>query len=267
MDRTYPCGLTIRRVATGAICAGALLLGAGVSFAQEGPLVALEKKYTITQTTLNRDQIADPGVVMEVEAHGINAQPWGAMMTFDNPVVDGKVQQRSSGISGLRMLGSGMKNLHILDPGDKVYITKLEVKGDTIRMVILTCEKIDVAGEDGQRRYSAGLSFRFAKDALAQSSPDELEQVIGQVLAPSTADAEIGGAQQNTAAAAPPAPAPPPPPPPPAQTTTIAIGQTTEQVIAAMGLPLQVIDLGTKKTYKYKDLKILFVNNKVTDVQ
>ena len=116
-DRIYSFGLTIRRVTAGAICSGALLLAWGVSFAQEGPIAALEKKYTITQTTLNRDQIADPGVVMEVEAHGINAQPWGAMMTFDNPVVDGKVQQRSSGISGLRMLGSGMKNLHILEPG------------------------------------------------------------------------------------------------------------------------------------------------------
>ncbi len=34
-----------------------------------------------------------------------------------------------------------------------------------------------------------------------------------------------------------------------------------------MGLPLQVIDLGTKKTYKYKEIKVVFLNNKVTDVQ
>ncbi len=261
-NRTLLFRLTTSQIAATLLCLGALLVPR-MSFSQEGPLAALQKKYPITQTTLDRDQIADPGIVMEVEAHGINAQPWGGLLTFDNPIVDGKVQQRSSAISGLRMLGAGMKNLHILEPGEKVYVTKIEVKGDTLRMVILTCDKIDVAGEDGQRRYSAGLSFRFPKDAMAQSSPDELEHTIEQVIAPSKDDGQESGNQQSAASAAP-APAPPPPAAP---TATIAIGQTTEQVIAAMGLPLQVIDLGSKKTYKYKDLKILFVNNKVTDVQ
>jgi hypothetical protein len=34
-----------------------------------------------------------------------------------------------------------------------------------------------------------------------------------------------------------------------------------------MGQPQQIVDLGAKKTYTYPDLKIVFVNGKVSDVQ
>jgi hypothetical protein len=47
----------------------------------------------------------------------------------------------------------------------------------------------------------------------------------------------------------------------------IALGQTVDQVTAALGNPLTVIDLGPKKIYKYKDMKITFKAGKVTDVE
>jgi len=47
----------------------------------------------------------------------------------------------------------------------------------------------------------------------------------------------------------------------------IALGQTIDQVTAALGLPEQIADLGPKQIYRYKDLKITFVNGKVSDVQ
>jgi hypothetical protein len=48
---------------------------------------------------------------------------------------------------------------------------------------------------------------------------------------------------------------------------TIALGQTTDQVTAALGNPPRIIDLGAKKIYTYPDMKIVFQNGKVTDVQ
>jgi len=48
---------------------------------------------------------------------------------------------------------------------------------------------------------------------------------------------------------------------------TISLGQTIEQVVALLGKPLQIADLGSKKIYKFKDMKITFVNGRVTDVQ
>jgi outer membrane protein assembly factor BamE (lipoprotein component of BamABCDE complex) len=45
------------------------------------------------------------------------------------------------------------------------------------------------------------------------------------------------------------------------------LGQTKDQVVAAMGQPVRIADLGKKQIYYYKDLKITFVDGKVTDVQ
>jgi hypothetical protein len=47
----------------------------------------------------------------------------------------------------------------------------------------------------------------------------------------------------------------------------ISLGQTTEEVVAALGKPSRVIILGSKKIYVYPDLKITFVNGKVTSVE
>lgn len=65
--------------------------------------------------------------------------------------------------------------------------------------------------------------------------------------------------------------APPPPPPadaPVAPPKSIAIGQTKDQVVASFGQPERIVKLaGSKEIYSYKDLKVIFVGGKVTDVQ
>ncbi len=50
-------------------------------------------------------------------------------------------------------------------------------------------------------------------------------------------------------------------------TTTIEAGQTIAQVKAELGAPIKIIDLGAKKTYVYKDMKVVFKDGKVADVQ
>jgi hypothetical protein len=51
-------------------------------------------------------------------------------------------------------------------------------------------------------------------------------------------------------------------------TVTLRLGMTPEQVEAAQGgKPQKVIDLGSKKTYVYPDMKVIFVDGKVTDIQ
>jgi len=80
-------------------------------------------------------------------------------------------------------------------------------------------------------------------------------------------------ASQNAVAAAPVAPPPPiAPPPPPADEPiapppTISLGQTKDQVQASFGQPVRVVKLGTKEIEYFKDMKVTFVNGKVTDVQ
>jgi Tfp pilus assembly protein PilN len=54
---------------------------------------------------------------------------------------------------------------------------------------------------------------------------------------------------------------------PQAEPTTVQLGETADQVRAAMGAPEKVVNLGDKQIYVYKDLKITFVSEKVADVQ
>ena len=53
----------------------------------------------------------------------------------------------------------------------------------------------------------------------------------------------------------------------PAQPASVQLGQTPEQVQAALGQPDKMVDIGSKKIWIYKDLKITFLNGKVSDVQ
>ena len=81
-------------------------------------------------------------------------------------------------------------------------------------------------------------------------------------------DAGAGAAApQNPDAAPAQAAAPAPIAPPPQATVNIAVGQSIADVTGAMGPPLTIVDLGPKKIYKYKDMKITFRNGKVVDVQ
>jgi hypothetical protein len=59
----------------------------------------------------------------------------------------------------------------------------------------------------------------------------------------------------------------PPAPAPPAASATVELGQTTDQVQAAMGAPTRVANLGPKVIYYYSGMKVTFMNGKVSDVQ
>jgi hypothetical protein len=48
---------------------------------------------------------------------------------------------------------------------------------------------------------------------------------------------------------------------------TISLGQTMDQVIAIMGQPKNIVDLGAKKIYVFQDIKVTFSNGKVADVE
>ena len=75
---------------------------------------------------------------------------------------------------------------------------------------------------------------------------------------------------RETAAPAFTEPLPPPRPTTDAAATapqTVELGQTTDQVIAALGAPERIIKAGVKQIYQYKDLKVTFTDGKVTDIQ
>ena len=54
---------------------------------------------------------------------------------------------------------------------------------------------------------------------------------------------------------------------PAAEPVSIEKGMTPDQVEGAMGKPDKKVTLGVKQIYYYKDMKVIFMNGKVSDVQ
>ena len=57
------------------------------------------------------------------------------------------------------------------------------------------------------------------------------------------------------------------PPPANAAPATITMGMTIDDVVALLGQPPTIANLGSKKTYFYGNMKVVFIDGKVTDVQ
>jgi hypothetical protein len=233
----------------------ALFVGSTTKAFADDLLSVLQRHYVPTQTTLDRSQLTSIGTVLTVQVAGINTEPWGTILNLDNKIVDGKVQQSRWG----QIVKN--PNMYVLQPGDKVFVTKMESKqeanDDLLKLSLLTCDPRPVPS-GGLSRYVASVSFKLAKNTLAESSPDQVEQVVDAVLTPDGLSAPQ---------AAPSIPLPAPAPQPPAPTQTIGMGETIDQVQAALGQPQQIIDLGSKKIYKYASLKVVFVDGRVSDVQ
>jgi hypothetical protein len=47
----------------------------------------------------------------------------------------------------------------------------------------------------------------------------------------------------------------------------ISLGQSIEAVTALLGAPTRIVDLGAKKIYSYPDMRVIFTNGLVSDVQ
>jgi hypothetical protein len=92
--------------------------------------------------------------------------------------------------------------------------------------------------------------------------PNAQAEIQAQSKEADQAEQEVAGQATDaaggpSAAAAAPAAAP----------AEIALGQTIDQVTAILGTPKSIVDLGPKKIYVYKDMKVIFNGGKVTDVQ
>jgi hypothetical protein len=157
--------------------------------------------------------------------------------------------------------------------GDKVYPTKIDVNvdKDTVTLAIVACDTCNKT--DPPTYNKANVVFQFPRGSLAKASAGDVEDTIGQLLSVSDDSqqqdqgAQQGGqdqqqgAQGDQQAAQQPAAQPAPEP------QTIGIGQTTDQVQGSLGKPDKIVNLGAKQIWVYKDLKVTFLNGKVSDVQ
>jgi hypothetical protein len=134
-------------------------------------------------------------------------------------------------------------------------------------MLIVACDTCNKT--DPPTYNKAQVVFQFPKGSLAKAGAGEVEDTIGQLLSISD-DAQGGGdqgGQQGDQQADQGQQQGNQQPQPQAEPQSIEKGMTTDQVEAAMGKPEKIVNLGPKKIYVYKDLKVTFLNGKVFDVQ
>jgi len=123
-------------------------------------------------------------------------------------------------------------------------------------------------GKGGLPALPPSANVPPAKSAVAMDAPPpdataatQINQSWGEA---DKAEQEVAGqvppdGGQAAVAAPPAAPAGPPP--------SIDLGKTIDQVTASLGQPKNIVNLGAKKIYVYKDMKITFKDGKVSDVQ
>lgn len=288
-------------ISTGVFLA-TLVTISGAANAQEQGTEAVQEKlegeYHLTKTTDDKSDTVTAGSV--VVLHKDKVLMVGATSTA-NPCMN---TYRDGRITAAKACGVGekFKKFGRFIPGsssapslmtrnfvsgEKFWVTRIDVRNNGVVFDFFTDAINDT-------RYIAALMIPFGAFV---PSPEEALKVVREVISVDASEdtkdsggggqqgAPPGGKQQAAApppepaapsqapAAAPPAPAeaPPPPieppPPPPADPVEIQVGQTPEQVVAALGQPIKKAKTSTKEIYFYKDLKVTFVNGKVKDIE
>jgi len=221
--------------------------------------------------------VVEKGTLLAIQKGGILAVPYGDQNVLANKYEGGTIHAPS----GIAMMGRKSimgkfgkeQTTHLFAVGDKVYPMKIDVNvaKDTVTLGIVACDTCNKT--DPPTYNKANVVFQFPKGSLANANAGGVEDVIGQVLSISNDDqggqqqgadqggqqqgGQQGGADQGQQQAEQPA----------AEPASIEKGMTTDQVEAAMGKPEKKVTLGTKQIYYYKDMKVIFLSGKVSDVQ
>lgn len=204
---------------------------------------ALESKYQITKIGIDHFRITQPGEIMVLQKDGLYANPSTDFGNVTTTVTDGQLSE-PSGFGGA-FFSKGAENTNkTFKAGEHLYITRISITNDSVRFDVVTSETYDatIHGTTRQIRYVSTLAFKYPKDFLETADADAVKKTIDAVLIP-----------QSEAQAA--------------HTKTVELGQTPDQVKAALGAPDKVIKLGAKEIYVYPDMKVVFVDGKVSDVQ
>ena len=213
----------------------------------------LKAQYKITKVGLDSSGVAvtQPGTVLVIQKGGILGVPPMNLAVGTATYKDGEMHSPSPILLG--------NTTRFFDANEKVYVLKLSAnpKGDKVTFIVMECDSCN--GVNQQSSYKAAVVFQYPKGYLATADVGQVEDVIGQVFA---LDNGNGGQQAQNA---PPQQQQPPQQAAPPQ--SIELGQTTDQVVAVLGQPDKIVNLGTKQIYVYKDIKVTFVNGKVTDAQ
>jgi uncharacterized membrane protein YgcG len=278
-----------QRIEMGLVVVALIAVGMGsqLAVAQVSLEDQLKAQYTLVK--MGEDSsgaaVVEQGTILVVKKGGILGVPYSDQSIFATKYENGSVHSPNPMASkalgfGLGKLGRSAPTTQFFQKDTKVYPSKISVNlaKDQVVMGIVACDSCN--NTDPKTFYKADVVFQFAKGSLASANPSTIEDAIAGLLALDDSGGDQGnngngngngngqgngndqgggnnqgggGGQAQNA-----------PPPEPAQ---IEKGQTPDQVKAAIGNPDKIINLGAKQIFVYKDIKVTFLNGKVSDVQ
>jgi hypothetical protein len=238
-----------------------VLAGASPSLYGQDQKAEIQKKLSSTfkRTTLTADRsdVAKAGTVLtlhkdnllmcSVDAH---ASPTN---TYKNGAISMGLGATMSWSMALSSVGQQVANTpqRKFVGGEKIWLADFQVKEDGVYFLFYSDPFDNV-------RYFGQLKFPVSKGAFppADAMMKTIAEVVADDSAQEAAPADSGAppAQQEAGGQA---PAP----------KTIALGQTKDEVVAILGPPQKMVNLGTKEIYFYPDMKVVFISGKVADVQ
>ena len=156
---------------------------------------------------------------------------------------------------------SGNKDV-ALARGEKFYVTAAYVGSDVVTLGLLSVKAI--SGGSKTSRVWCTANFFFSEETLAQGDIGKVYALVDQWLMP-----------EGTGSPAP--SLPPPPPPSPAAVPVVAPtagkaidlkpGMTRDEIVAAMGLPVQESGFGERLWMTYPGMTLSLEQGKLTSVE
>jgi len=206
--------------------------------------------------------VVEPGTLLAVQKGGVLSVPWTAMVLCPAKYQDNSLHPSAGFCAGMVKTVS-----KYYQKGDKVYPLKIEVSLDKakISFAVVACDSCN--GVNPPTSMKGQVVFQFAKGYLEKANVGEIEDAIGQVFAISNDDQQGQGGDNNGQQDQQQSAQQGQPQQQQAEPQTIQLGMTTDQVQAVLGKPEKIFNVGAKQIYTYKDIKVTFLNGKVSDVQ
>lgn len=200
----------------------------------------LRGSFKMTKTGMDRLRITEPGTVFVLTSDGVRADLATDLTLYANKVNVENGQIAQAGGLAVGLLG-GKETSRALSAGEEMYLYDVDVNDKEVKYQLLTTKtyQVTVKGSTKEMRYKALLVFQFG-EGLQALQADQVLKAASAVFAPKD--------QVNAP-------------------KTVALGQTRAEVEAILGKPETILDLGAKVTYVYKNLRVIFADGKVVDVQ
>ena len=234
-------------IASAAVVASAAILSAQ-TLDQKTVEQELRSYFQVSKVALFNPSVVDrPGGVYVVQADGIQSEAMTQSDVVQTTIAEGKLKATTDKGAGalFSSITTGRKRdeARILKKGERVYVTKIEGYRNGLSIELATVDTTPIVdqGRTRQMAYKADLMFTNDRGRFPEVSDiSALTKIIDQFIV------------SESVASAP---------------KTIELGQSIADVEALLGKPVSIAKLGTKTIYTYKEMKVIFLDGKVNDVQ